>query len=794
MSRLSHTFARSRPTSEHGSVLIVVIMLTLFVAILTGSIMHYGLTEARLNRSDQLYAEARLATEATLHHGMAQLRNRFDRTSQISPQELQPNRATSLELRPGMIGLLGQTRAVVPATYVRPENLTAFHATPTVLGALLVNGGAPRALRIDPFTYLPEQGAPGLPTDAQVREVRLYAKSSVQDRRFGTRTAYARQTLQIIDRSIFQNTVFYNGLLEVFPGANMNLGMGGGPIYAEDVRIGNNPRVHTRIETSGGFRVGRYSTSDNTNLAGHSSATARLTDMRQLGDTLPANPNSVSYLRDLKRILNPNADSTAIQTGQTDFRERALQGFNGGLLTSEHGIVGQAAVGLEFLRELALQEASAGSFQDAAGRFDQGLFDRTGGNFGHLLIEPSRQIVDTSTIVDEQERRRQEAFNEVERNKWSNRSSLVIELDPATDSVRMFHQPMSNAQPRFDASGQRERTEINIASAFPTSHTRFWEVSRFSQPGGKETAVNGGIYDFRQAEGVSNPNNASNTAKVAAGQINLLRVDMAKMRKWVEESWGLLDLGVLGTAPTFNDEWWNGGVYFKLPETTPTTRSDRVVPAQGNWALQLHSATRLPNRFVEDSSAPKGITIATNGALYVQGTFNAPGGTSWNASTYGVDSGAEVPAALVADAITLLSSNWSNSNSGLPSTSSRTPTDTTHSAALVTGNVPSVNGGTYSGGLENFPRFLENWSGRTHTYRGSIIRLFRSETQNRRWGFSNVYEAPNRNWSFHTGYRVYAPPLEIGPRVFRRINFKELTEAEFRAETAGLYGAVVPTP
>lgn len=781
----SFIFSRSqsdacRALPCRASVLIVVVVMTLFAAIITGSIMSYGLTEARLNRSDQLYAEARLSAEATLHHGMAQLRNRFDRTTQISPLELQPHRTTSLELFPGTLELLGQTRAVVPASYSRPSDLTAFYNMPTVLGALLVNGGEPRTLRIDPFTYLPEQGAPGLPADAQVREVRLYAKSTVQDTRFGSRVAYARQTLQIIDRSFYRNTVFFNGLLEIFPGANMNIGMGGGPIYAESIRIGNNPRIHTRVETSGDFRVGRYHNNE------HANSTARLTDMRMLGDSIPANPDSVNYLRDLKRILTPTHDGSAVQSGLDGFREYALQGFNGGLLTSEHGIVGQAAVGLEFLHELALQEAADGTYNNAAGAFDQGLFDRTGGNFGHLLIEPSRNLTDTSTISNEQERRREEAFNAVERNKWSNLSSMVIEFDPATDTVRLFHQPLDNHEPRFNAAGERERYEINLEATFPTETTRFWTIDRFNQPGGSNNEVTGGIYDYRQAAGQAN---------ASAGKINLVRVDMEKMRKWVEQSWSNSELGEGGTAPAFDSDWWNGGVYVQLPQATSPARDDRVTPAVSNWAVQVHNAATLPNRYVKDASSPRGLTFATNGALYVQGTYNAPGGTTWNETTYATASGAEVPAALVADAITLLSDNWSNKNSGFSDIHKRVPSNTTHSAALVTGNAPSKLGDYYSGGLENFPRYLERWThdGQptfTHTYRGSLIRLFRSETFRQRWGHSNVYSAPRRDWSFHTGYRTFAPVPSIGPRTFRRINFKELTEAEFRAETAALYGVV----
>ncbi len=764
------------PSRQRASTLIVVIVTTVVVALVTGSLLKYGLTEARLNQSDQLYGEARLAAEAALHHGMAQLRGRFDRTAQLAPSELVPSRTSSLELGPGMLARLGQTRAVVPATYTRPATLADFHQTPTVLGAVLVNGGEPTSLRIDPFTLLPEQDAPGIPTDARVREVRLYAKATVRDSRMGERVCYARQTFQVIDRSIFQNTVFYNGLLEIFPGAGFDLGMGGGPIYADHIHIGGGPRIHTRVETSGDFKIGRYHSDADTG------SSAQLSDMRLIGDNSTTNTSGgTNYLKDLKKIIDPTRSGTAIQTGVEGFRELALQGYNGGLLTSEHGIVDQAAVGMDFLRDLAIEEAASDAYLTADGRFDQGKFDRDGGNFGHLLIEPSRGLVDTSTIHDEAQRSREEAFNEIERTKWANRSTLVVELDPTTDSVRLYHQPTDDADPRFDASGTRVRQRIDIDDAFPSPSTRFWSVERFQRTGGSTNDVTSGLYDYRQAAGKTND---------ATGKINLLRIDMSKMRKWVEQSWSDSELGEGGHRPSFDPDWWNGGVYVQLPETLPEARTDRVVPADPAWAVQLHSATTLPNRFVKDTQAAKGLTLATNGALYVQGTYNAPGGTTWDSGTYATEADAEVPAALVADAITLLSDNWSNIDSGRDF-ATRRATGTTHSAALVTGNVPS-NSGKYSGGIENFPRYLEDWETsprQTHTYRGSLIRLFRSESAKRAWGASNVYKVPARNWAFHTGYRTVAPPLEIGPRVFRRIGFKELTEAEFVSETATLYGA-----
>jgi hypothetical protein len=78
-------------------------------------------------------------------------------------------------------------------------------------------------------------------------------------------------------------------------------------------------------------------------------------------------------------------------------------------------------------------------------------------------------------------------------------------------------------------------------------------------------------------------------------------------------------------------------------------------------------------------------------------------------------------------------------------------------AAIVSGIVPSANN-YYSGGAENFPRFLENWSGKSLTYYGSMVELYQSRQSIGRWGSANVYNPPNRQWFFDTNFQVNTPP------------------------------------
>ena len=141
------------------------------------------------------------------------------------------------------------------------------------------------------------------------------------------------------------------------------------------------------------------------------------------------------------------------------------------------------------------------------------------------------------------------------------------------------------------------------------------------------------------------------------------------------------------------------------------------------------SAVRVRNA----ATLPSGLTIATNNPLYTVGNFNTIN---------------KKPAALLSDALTILSGNWSDANSSQP-LSSRTASATQVNACYLTGNNETgANGQGYNGGLENLPRFLEKWDGVTFTWRGSAVDLWYSRQATGSWSYGSYYTAPNRDWAF----------------------------------------------
>jgi len=104
--------------------------------------------------------------------------------------------------------------------------------------------------------------------------------------------------------------------------------------------------------------------------------------------------------------------------------------------------------------------------------------------------------------------------------------------------------------------------------------------------------------------------------------------------------------------------------------------------------------------------------------------------------------------------------NWNDANSG-NAVASRVAGPTTVNAAILAGDVPTVPG-QYSGGMENFPRFLETWgAANAFTYNGAMIKMFPSLYATNYWGKNNVYVPPARNWAYDLNFEdpTKLPPL-----------------------------------
>jgi hypothetical protein len=172
----------------------------------------------------------------------------------------------------------------------------------------------------------------------------------------------------------------------------------------------------------------------------------------------------------------------------------------------------------------------------------------------------------------------------------------------------------------------------------------------------------------------------------------------------------------------------------------------------------------------------KGYSIASENGLYTLGDFNCgtvadpEGITAVGTPSQPADfSGTEVPASLVADAITILSREWTDAKSfRYPFQTFDRQVDangeTGVRAALLMGDaksslkvagVPNQGGGDQdlAGGVHNFPRFIEDWNGQRFNYCGSLINLFNSRQHDgAHKNGGNTYSPPTRNWVFNTAF------------------------------------------
>ncbi|HPK03616.1 MAG TPA: hypothetical protein PLS90_14305 [Candidatus Sumerlaeota bacterium] len=152
--------------------------------------------------------------------------------------------------------------------------------------------------------------------------------------------------------------------------------------------------------------------------------------------------------------------------------------------------------------------------------------------------------------------------------------------------------------------------------------------------------------------------------------------------------------------------------------------------------VRLTNGAKLPQ-----SGVVEGFTVATDDPLYIKGDYNTVNKTL---------------AMVACDSLMILSNAWNDANS--TNYSNRIASETTVNTVCMQGNVPT-GGGYYSGGVENYFRFLENWSGKDLNFSGSIILMWASQKFLGKWGQSNVYSPPNRKWSWDTALGgINGPP------------------------------------
>jgi Tfp pilus assembly protein PilX len=182
-------------------------------------------------------------------------------------------------------------------------------------------------------------------------------------------------------------------------------------------------------------------------------------------------------------------------------------------------------------------------------------------------------------------------------------------------------------------------------------------------------------------------------------------------------------------------------------------------------------------------STTKGITVSSENMVYVWGNYNTTGindkPKNGTASLNDPDedsyyTGNQVPASLICDAFNPLSKTWfdaitsiypddlgkRDADASLPEVTD----ETSMRMGVIAGNNLSAMAGNpdagtssaesrLSGGMHNFPRFLEHWGGRRFNFVGSLIPLWHSTQALGQYNAdSSIYSPPIRNWAFDSTF------------------------------------------
>ena len=750
-----------------GSALLSVVVFTTVALLIIGSLLSWSLTERRLNYRNALRLEARNAAEALAEYGFSQIRHKLESRSTVS---LDPDGSDALSLPPGSFWngsnvqasaneLIGGTVELVPASG------SSYYFNPA-----------------DPNNaFDPLNGK-----HVFRRDVRVIAKATVRPPSIhgGEITAHVSQRISVRGAPLFAHAIFYNMDLEIFNGPNMTIS---GPVH-----------------TNGNLYLypGNGATLTFTDQV---TATGGIYHAKKPGDTSSDGNSAEGRTGDIK-FPNKHGQSVSLKEGSTwkdttqgagtaadlwsDFRNYASQQWHGNLQTAAHGVDNYTPVAI-------------GQYSEDP---DPGVGADTSDNSGRGIIEPSNYPLPTDPDYATK--------MEVEQQKYANDAGLYITVNPATQAISLSSRgksdPTKNKTLTLPSSGKlvtyKPYTATTVSQTAGNKINSGANKNKYPITTKTETTTVNGTTSTEVVTYSNNNDTVATTKTVNSGMYDqqrkkgtdLIELDIDALRLAVASMAGQANATTTaGTQPVtaadqigqLTGQDWTGIVYVEVvggPTTDPLTGATNPpsIPAS------LQTSVRLVNgegKVPSYGSTTEGLTIATNAPVYIKGNYNADGTTSTsNPNSATAPEVGEVPAAIVGDAVTILSKNFNDATS-LSTVKQNNATSTIEiAAALLVGLTPTNKDGTgkSSGGAHNLPRFLEDWTNKSTFIRGSLVSLFENRVFTEPHGGA-YYSPPVRNWGFNSMFRDGRYPPGT-PRVmsYRRVDFTDLNASEYDAAKA----------
>jgi len=282
-----------------------------------------------------------------------------------------------------------------------------------------------------------------------------------------------------------------------------------------------------------------------------------------------------------------------------------------------------------------------------------------------------------------------------------------------------------------------------------------------------------GKYGFEDVINSGSATGTPDNALEAASYYNFSPEDVDQNNFF--DIWGAANVGLGFHLATAGDP-------YKTVDCLNGGRQNKVTGARHVLRLIDGGLGNLP---VRPDNAKGGFTVASENPVYIMGNYNSNAGDPWWAApspaTADINHSA---AAVIADAVTLLSNSWSDLNdmknathdSGTPGNTgvqNRTTSNTYYRLAIAGGkniNFPQPAGtgndfGT-DGGVHNFLRYIENWGAGCGGpcglfYRGSLVSLYYSQYATGAFKCCNqVYSPPARYYYFDS---AFLDPTKLPP-------------------------------
>jgi len=362
-------------SARTGSALITVVMLIAMMAILTGSMLNYTLSERRGNERNRLILRSKNMAENVTLYSAEQISTKLHRMKTVS---------------------LMQFSSGTNRLYLPPDNVltTAFSTVSDVATYAGITANTGLALITD--TTSTNYGLQVL-----TGTVPIIAQSTMRHGALGSITTYAEQDLQISEVPLFQFAIFYNKDLEFSPGANMVIS---GPVHSNGDFIArcqtgytNTIQFTDRVTAVGGF----YANSAYKGTTYNESDSAD-TGPGGTGPLLFQNPagtstnimSSASVWRDHKY-----GGSAVTTTSVANFKTFATSTYGGNFRTSAHQVGTLELPGLDTsILNSGRSTIEAPSSADSADLISAGTqFSRKAGLY--IIVNPTA-LVRNGTLPD----------------------------------------------------------------------------------------------------------------------------------------------------------------------------------------------------------------------------------------------------------------------------------------------------------------------------------------------------------------------------------------------------------